>query len=78
LKLKEFNEYNNGNFNEFEEHSPMTRMSKQSERRMKSPHKRRYASKKTGPKKDNLTNGFKEHSNVAPKEAGSVFIPKIA
>lgn len=56
----------------------MTRMSKQSERRMKSPHKRRYASKKTGPKKDNLTNGFKEHSNVAPKEAGSVFIPKIA
>ena len=77
MKLKEINEYNNGNFNEFEEHSPMTRMSKQSERRMRSPHKRKYASKKTGTKKDNLPNGFKEHVNTATKAAG-IFIPKIA
>ncbi len=56
----------------------MTRMSKQSERRMKSPHKRRYASPKTGSKKDNLPKGFKEHKNTAPQDAGSVFIPKIA
>ena len=56
----------------------MTRMSKQSERRMKCPHKRKYASKKTGSKKDNLQSGFKEHANAAPKEAGQVFIPKIA
>ena len=62
----------------FEEHSPMTRMSKQSERRMKCPHKRKYGFKKTGSKKDNLLNGFKEHANAAPKTAGQVFIPKIA
>ena len=56
----------------------MTRMSKQSERRMKCPHKRKYGFKKTGTKKDNLANGFKEHANAAPKTAGNVFIPKIA
>lgn len=56
----------------------MTRMSKQSERRMKNPHKRRYGSKKTGPKKDNLESGYKGHANAAPKEAGQVFIPKIS
>lgn len=55
----------------------MTRMSKQGERRMKSPHKHRYPSKKTGSKKDNLEAGFKPHENAA-KQVAQVFIPKIA
>ena len=56
----------------------MTRIAKQAERRAKCPHKRRYASLKTGTKKDNLSVGFKEHANVAPQSAKNVFIPKIA
>jgi hypothetical protein len=55
----------------------MTRISKQSERRMKCPHKRKFHSNKTGSKKDNLANGYKEHVNAAPKEAEAVFVPKI-
>jgi hypothetical protein len=80
LKLKEASHYNSGtNFKKLlEEHPSMTRISKQAEKRMKSPHKRRYASKKTGSKKDNLSLGFKEHANVAPKSLEQVFIPKIA
>ena len=58
----------------------MTRIGKVEERRNKCPKKRHYnLNAKTGPKKDNLKDGFKEHVNVAPKEiAQSMFIPKIS
>lgn len=56
----------------------MTRVSKQEERRNKSPRKRRFPSVKTGPKKDNLKLGFKEHvSALSASEAKSMFIAKI-
>ena len=41
----------------------MTRMSKQGERRAKSPRKRKAPSPKTGPKKDHLEFGFRVHEN---------------
>jgi hypothetical protein len=56
----------------------MVRISKQSERRGKSPRKCRAPSDKTGPLKDKLTNGFKEHRNsVEGNLAALAFIPKI-
>jgi hypothetical protein len=56
----------------------MTRMSKQGERRNTSPRKHRKASPKTGPRKDNLPKGFKEHANaVDEKVAGTIFVPKV-
>lgn len=56
----------------------MTRISKQSERRAQSPRKHRAASTKTGPKKDNLPKGFREHENaVEATGASQVFIPKV-
>lgn len=43
-----------------------------------SPRKCRAPSAKTGPKKDNLHKGFKEHQNaIAGELAGKAFIPKI-
>lgn len=55
----------------------MTRMSKQSERRSQNPKKRRpNLSKKSGPKKDNLVKGYKEHVN-ALDASSKCFIPKI-
>ncbi len=55
----------------------MTRKSKQSQRRHACPRKNSYPLyKKTGPKKCNLTNGYKEHEN-AISELECVFIPKI-
>ena len=54
----------------------MTRMSKQGERRNKCPKRRRPAfATKTGPKKDNLENGFKEHANAISE--ANIFISKI-
>lgn len=53
----------------------MTRMSKQSKRRQVSPRKHRKPEQKTGPLKDNLPLGYKEHANAA--EGLHVFIPKI-
>ena len=53
----------------------MTRMSKQGERRNKSPRKHKKPSVKTGPLKDNLPKGFKEHSNASVGE--NVFIGKV-
>lgn len=53
----------------------MTRQSKQGERRAVSPRKRHYPAAKTGPKEDNLPNGFKEHTNAANSK--DFFIPKI-
>ncbi len=57
----------------------MTRISKQNERRMQSPKKRRPAlSSKTGALKDALPNGFKEHTNAVEGEtAKSMFVRKV-
>jgi len=56
----------------------MTRMSKQGKRRAVSPRRPRMPSEKTGPKKDALPKGFKEHANaVEGDNATAVFIPKI-
>ncbi len=54
----------------------MVRISKQQERRSVSPRRPTVSGKKTGPKKDNLPNGYKEHTNAAEGMA-QVFIPKI-
>lgn len=54
----------------------MTRIGKQQERRMQNPKKRKAdIFKKTGPKKDNLKKGFKEHENALNDEYA--FIAKI-
>ena len=56
----------------------MVRISKQSERRHRFSRKRRAPSPKTGPMKDNLSNGFKAHPNALEGDlAKLVFIPKI-
>jgi hypothetical protein len=56
----------------------MVRQSKQGERRSKSPHKPRPPAMKTGPRKENLKEGFKPHSNALEGEiAAKAFIPKI-
>ena len=56
----------------------MVRISKQAERRAKSPRKHRAPSEKTGTRKDNLPNGFKAHPNALEDAASHVtFIPKI-
>jgi hypothetical protein len=55
----------------------MTRVSKK-DRLKRVPRKPRYGSVKTGPLKDNLPKGFKEHANVFSGEnSHSVFIPKV-
>lgn len=57
----------------------MVRISKQNERRGRSPRKRRASfAEKTGPKADNLPKGFKEHANALEGDnAVKAFIPKI-
>lgn len=56
----------------------MVRISKQSERRSRSPRKHQGPSTKTGTLKDNLSKGFKEHSNALEGEvANKAYIPKI-
>lgn len=56
----------------------MTRISKQAQRRAVSPRKRRTPGVKTGPKKDNLPEGFKVHENAFASESTvTTFIPKI-
>ena len=54
----------------------MTRQSKQDERRAIS-HRKRHVSMvpKTGAKKDNLENGYKEHTNTLNNK--KAFIPKV-
>ena len=56
----------------------MVRISKQSERRAKCPHRPRPPSVKTGPKKDVLPQGFKPHENAIQSGAlaQKCFIPK--
>ena len=56
----------------------MTRTSKQEERRARCPKKNKAPSVKTGPLKDNLPLGYKEHVNAAKEDLGkSIFIAKI-
>lgn len=56
----------------------MVRISKQGKRRNLSPRRPRSPSLKTGPLRDQLPNGFKEHENAVPAEfSGQAFIPKI-
>ena len=57
----------------------MTRMSKKGKRRNVSPRKRHYKlAEKTGPLKDNLPNGYREHPNALQGENAEIaFIPKI-
>jgi len=56
----------------------MVRISKQSERRAKCPHRPRPPAPKTGPKKDKLDKGYKEHISVIEdvQLAQKIFIPK--
>lgn len=53
----------------------MTRMSKQGRRRAVSPRKRKAPSVKTGPKKDQLPLGYREHANALSTEHG--YFPKM-
>ena len=56
----------------------MVRISKQKERRNRSPRKHRAPCAKTGPLKDNLPKGYKEHGNALSGDASAMaFIPKI-
>lgn len=56
----------------------MVRLSKQTRKRAQRPHKRRAPSPKTGPLKDQLPKGFKEHFNAIPGElATQLYFPKI-
>lgn len=56
----------------------MVRISKQAERRQRSPRKHRKPSVFTGSLKDNLPEGFKVHENAVSGDAASTaFIPKI-
>ena len=56
----------------------MVRISKQEERRSRSPKRRRAPSPKTGPRKENLSLGYKPHINaLVDQPAGLCFIPKI-
>lgn len=56
----------------------MTRISKKAQRRAVSPRKRRQPGQTTGPKKDNLAEGYKVHENAFSGESTvPTFIPKI-
>lgn len=56
----------------------MVRISKQSEKRQRSPRRNRPPSVKTGAYRDNLARGYKEHANALGEETAKMaFIPKI-
>lgn len=56
----------------------MTRLSKQARRRAVSPRRPTLPGQKTGPKRDNLPQGFKVHANAVTGElAQAVYIPVI-
>jgi hypothetical protein len=56
----------------------MVRPSKQQEKRARYPRKRRSPQEKTGPLKDQLPLGYKEHANSLEGDVGlTAFIPKI-
>ena len=54
----------------------MTRISKQEERRARSPRRHKAPAPKTGPKQDNLPQGYKPQQNAVESEG--VFIGKIS
>lgn len=56
----------------------MVRISKQTEKRHQSPRKHRKPTPKTGPRKDNLAEGYKVQQNsLEGDQAALAFIPKI-
>jgi hypothetical protein len=55
----------------------MVRISKKAERRAVSFRRPKLPGKKTGPLKDNLPKGFKEHQNLDPSGENRCFIPKV-
>jgi hypothetical protein len=56
----------------------MVRISKVGEIRNQCPKRRKPPSPKTGPLKDNLPEGYKQHANAASgTHAKTFFIPKI-
>ncbi len=56
----------------------MTRMSKQAERREKSPRRTKAPQPKTGPKKENLPGGYKKQANAVTGDVSKIaYIPKI-
>jgi len=56
----------------------MVRPSKQQEKRSRYPRKRRSPQEKTGPLKDQLPMGYKEHANSLEGDVAlTAFIPKI-
>lgn len=56
----------------------MVRISKQSEKRARSPRRHKNPALKTGPQKDKLSHGFKPHANALEGETAQfAFIPKI-
>ena len=56
----------------------MTRIGKKAERRGQSPRKHKPPAVKTGPKKDQLPKGYKEHENaVVDSSHGLIFISKV-
>lgn len=56
----------------------MVRISKQAEKRNRSPRKHRAPSAKTGPRKDNLPHGYKATPNALEGEiSAKAYIPKI-
>jgi len=56
----------------------MTRISKKAEKKAQSPRRCRFPSPKTGPLKDNLPEGFKQHTNALTGDmASKVFIGKV-
>ena len=56
----------------------MVRLSKQTRRRAQSPRKHKGPSVKTGPRKDALPKGYKEHFNaITGDKAAETFFPKI-
>jgi hypothetical protein len=63
-------------FQNYIKESVMTRMSKQGKRRNICPKKRQFCfDEKTGSKKDNLKEGFKEKVNIL--DSLSKYIPKV-
>ena len=57
----------------------MVRLSKQTRRRAVCPRKTKAPMAKTGPKKDALAKGYKEHANAlsGTQSAEGAFIPKL-
>lgn len=55
----------------------MTRVSKK-DRLKKCPRRPKKSGTKTGPKKDNLPEGFRVHNNAVEDASLGVFIPKLS